>query len=233
MDRQEEFSLLRCGSAVEAVPGSKITFVIFGGISEGIGIPPFEFRRMMADIPANRIYVRDFAQAWYHAGIDDSAPSLDGAVATIKSMLDSIDTQHTIFVGNSMGGFAALLLGNKLRADKVIAFAPQTYVSPFKRLKTRDFRWMRQITRMYVANGLSKPTYDLRKYLSASSYKPSSDIYYGEASRLDKLHAQNVTDVENVKLHAFSGEGHGLVKELRASGRLEQILMNCVLEAKP
>ena len=40
-----------------------------------------------------------------------------------------------------MGGYAALLFGNILKVDKVLSFAPQTFIDKTNRLINCDFRW--------------------------------------------------------------------------------------------
>lgn len=225
MTRSDEFSLIKAGSALEVKEGSEVAFVIFGGIAEGIGVPPFEFRRMMAEIPVSTLYVRDVAQAWYHLGVDDGDRSLDGAAEHIATVLERIGARRTVFIGNSMGGFAAILLGQKLKADKIIAFAPQTYVDFATRLRTLDFRWSRQIARMYRQRGLWCPTYNLRAYLRGSPLVAPASIYFGTGSRLDSRHARELEGVPNITLFEQQGAGHDMVKSLKASGELHRMLL--------
>jgi esterase/lipase len=35
------------------------------------------------------------------------------------------------FIGNSMGGYAAILFGTLLNIDNIISFAPQTFIDKF------------------------------------------------------------------------------------------------------
>lgn len=44
--------------------------VVFGGISHGLGIAPFEFFKLLEDeVGANILFIRDLSQAWYQNGL--------------------------------------------------------------------------------------------------------------------------------------------------------------------
>ena len=225
MTRSDEFALIKAGSALEVKEGSEVAFVVFGGIAEGIGVPPFEFRRMMAEIPVSTLYVRDVSQAWYHLGIDDGDRSLEGAAEHIAKVLSGIGARRTVFIGNSMGGFAAILLGQKLKADRIIAFAPQTYVDFATRLRSLDFRWFRQVAMMYRKRGLRCPTYNLRSYLRRNPLASPASIYFGTGSRLDSRHARELEGMPNITLFEQQGAGHDMVKSLKLSGELHRMLL--------
>ena len=232
MTKKNQYSLLENGSAIEGGDESGICFVIFGGISEGIGVPPFEFRGMMQNLPGHKIYVRDISQKWYHSGIDEGARSLAGAVDQIGKMIKQTGARYKIFIGNSMGGFAAILFGQLLQADRIIAFAPQTYIDPLSRILTLDFRWRRQIKSMYSSYGYNKETYNLSNYLLKNPIHGIVTIYFGMDCRLDRLHAEKLRGVSNIEILKRQGSGHGLVKDLRATGELFEVLTDAAMAAQ-
>ena len=100
--------------------GHKTTFVFFGGLAGEIGIPRFEFVNITKDLPINQMFVRDFHQAWYSWGLGKSETTFDGSMAEILKHLNSFSSGRTVFVGNSIGGFAAILFGNLLRCDRQV-----------------------------------------------------------------------------------------------------------------
>lgn len=48
-----------------------------------------------------------------------------------------------------MGGYGAILFGNMLEVDRVISFAPQSYINRWNRLINRERRWEKQIRNIY------------------------------------------------------------------------------------
>lgn len=56
---------------LEEFNGNKNLLVSFGGIAQGLGMPVFEFFNSISDIPCDKIFLRDFHQAWYQKGVDE------------------------------------------------------------------------------------------------------------------------------------------------------------------
>jgi hypothetical protein len=149
------------GLVMEAGPGSDVVICTFGGIQQGVGMPVFEFRRILAQFPADRLFLRDIRQAWYHNGVEGLGSSLLEVEDGLSRLLAPY--RRTVFVGNSMGGFAALYFGSRLAVDSVMAFAPQTFIGPMKRLRARDFRWRRQMARLHRRWLLRPHVFDLAR----------------------------------------------------------------------
>lgn len=218
--------------SADLIPGDNptTTLVVFGGIAGGFDLPPFEFRRITDKLAVNKVFLRDTEQGWYQTQINVGpfANLVPEQAETVQSWLA---TTRTVFAGNSMGGFAAILFGSLLSADRILAFAPQTFVSPWLRLRHRDNRWMRQILRMYVRHGWLCDSYDLRTVLLKKPTTGRVDIFFGEKSRHDKIHAARLSDLPGVSSTSVEGARHGAVKQLRERGELERILHNaCALE---
>ena len=47
----------------------EILVIAFGGLAGEMGIPPWEFFRILDDLPIQRVFVRDIEQVWYQAGV--------------------------------------------------------------------------------------------------------------------------------------------------------------------
>lgn len=195
--------------------------LLFGGIKLGVGLPPFEFFRVLQDIPVKKLFLRDHRQAWYLRGV----PSVGRSVLEIASWLRA--EQHregvtdVVAAGNSMGGFAALLYGPMLGATRVLAFSPQTFVSPRLLWRHRDRRWKWNRLRAWLG-GQSK-YFDLRPILEAHP-QTQCDIHYCSKHRLDALHARHLEGLPHVRLHPSEEGGHRLIKTLRDNGSLRTIL---------
>ena len=209
---------------LETSAGSDTTFIIFGGISQGMGMPPFEFRRVMETVPANRIYVRDIRQAWYQDYVAGDEAFLDSLLGNVTHYARMMGDHRTVFIGNSMGGFAALLLGILAGADRILAFAPQTFVDPLNRLRYNDRRWYPDVFRMYWNFGFFRKSYDVWRYMRGDFPIPQTRIFCGDGSKIDMAHVKRLEGAANVSVLTYPHVGHGVVRQMKDSGELVAVL---------
>lgn len=208
---------------LQRVPGATTLYVFFGGIAAGIVIPPFEFYRAARILDGHRLFLRDFAQCWYQVGLVGISRDIPSTVAYLRDRIAELAPARTVLVGNSMGGFAALLFAGLLGNVEAIAFAPQTFVSPWLRWKYRDERWAHQIRRTWRQSFLRAHCWDLRACLAASKGVRAA-LYVSPADRLDYAHAGHVAALSCVTLHEVAEGGHDVVKTLRDAGALPAIM---------
>lgn len=206
----------------EPCEGSKKLYIIFGGIAAGIVIPPFEFIKSSNILDENRLFVRDFKQTWYHAGLPGISTNISETSAHLEAIIERYAPEETIMLGNSMGGFAAMLFASLIGNVRAVAFAPQTFIGPWKRLRVRDKRWKGRIRRTYLRTLTSEKFYDLSKLTDAKPWR--ADILVAKDHRLDMIHARHVADLPQVTVHEYPEGGHNLVKHLRDLGELPRIL---------
>jgi hypothetical protein len=122
-----------------------------------------------------------------------------------------------------MGGYGAILLGLLIKVDRIISFAPQTFIDKKNRFFFWDRRWRKQMNSIHKNKNKHKEFFDLKKIFK-NNFKQQIDIYYSSRHRLDRIHAERLKGIENVKLHGYSSGGHAVVKTLRDSGELNDIL---------
>lgn len=97
-------------------------------ISNKNSLPFYMFNSLTNDttINANIIFVRDVEQCWYLTGYDNNNTHVD-FLNDLKLILDTnFKNNKIITVGQSAGGFAALLFGSLLTVNNIIVFNPQT-----------------------------------------------------------------------------------------------------------
>ena len=207
----------------DIVEGSNSLYFIFGGIQGAIGMPPYEFYRAAGVLNASKVFIRDFSQAWYQRGLSELGPTLAAIDEFLLSTIARCGATRVRFVGNSMGGFAALLFCGRLKRGTAIAFSPQTFLSQGLRAQYRDDRWHRQIAELHA--GLTgDEILELRPFLLGRYPDIQANVYVASDHPLDLVHARALADFPNVKLHTFEGGGHSLVRDLRDAGRLTEIL---------
>ena len=208
---------------IEIIEGSKKLYFIFGGVASGIGMPPFEFAKASNILQESKVFVRDLSQCWYLTGIPGISTSLDGTVKYFKEIIETHRPSEVVMVGNSMGGWAAILFASFIDNASAVAFSPQTFISPSARLANRDFRWQKKVLNTYRQNFGKKVYYNLIT-LDLGNVK-SIDIHVATTDRLDLLHARHLSENSKVNLTEYDFGGHNLVKDLRDQGRLSEILI--------
>ncbi len=177
----------------------KKTVVVFSGIAPQNYI--FEWFGSFGDLPCSIVGVKDDDNCWYQK---DYLETLN----TLKFNLRYVYKENLICVGGSAGGFAALLFGKSLEADKILAFCPQSACGEAKR-KLGDDRWWD-----YCKN---TPSLDIGGvYMNAI-------VYYAEDEILDIMHAERLVGAE---IHKREFGGHDLPHKLKKNGELRNILMN-------
>lgn len=203
---------------------SEDLYIFFGGIAEGIVVPPFEFYKAANILDCNRIFVRDLSQAWYQLGLKGKSKNIQETKKILEGYISESGSKNVYFVGNSMGGFAAILFST-LIGGTCIAFSPQTFIDPISRKREKDFRWGKQIKRAYIKSLFKKNYWNLASLLEKTEpINVRIYIHVAEDDKLDLKHAINLDFSPNVFVTRYNTGGHTLVKTLYSQNQLQQIL---------
>jgi tetratricopeptide (TPR) repeat protein len=216
------------GIHIDCHYNSDILLITFGGISQGMGIPPYEFSRITSEFKIKKIFLRDCLQSWYQKGIKNVGNNIEQIVAYLKDFLQKQQIRRVVITGNSAGGYAAILFGHLLEADVAIAFSPQTFLDRDNRSIFGDDRWQPQIDNLYksINNEISSKYLDLLNLWNNKPIKTKFYIYFGREHLLDAIHAARLQGCQNVTLQAYDGSEHNIVKTLRDLGILKSILVD-------
>lgn len=122
-----------------------------------------------------------------------------------------------------MGGFAAINIGAALKADLVLAFAPQTCLNPEFLTTINDRRWQWKTREM---EGIGYDRRDLTEILSVDRPK-ETHVYFDPTLDMDKQHARRISDYGGVILHEVEG-GHLVAKVIAKAGIITQKLTTFV-----
>lgn len=206
--------------AIDLAADSGAMLIALGGWMGAMGIPPFEFMGLTREWPVKRIYVRDLARSWYHAGFPGISDGPDNNAAYLKSVIGPAGVDRLTLVGNSMGGYGAMLYGMLLDASEVHAFAPHTTIA------TASEGWFEDqvlgLERVHA--DYTDKYFDLKDHLLAYRGRCVFHIHYSESDPVDTSHARRVEAADCVRLHRYGVGNHNLVKDLRLNGELEAIL---------
>ncbi|MCF6171050.1 MAG: hypothetical protein L3J66_08760 [Bacteroidales bacterium] len=209
---------------IQLSPEGTNLYIFFGGIAAGIEMPQFEFYNASKIINEHKIFIRDFQQCWYQVGLPGISEDVYSTASYIKGQVEKIKPGKVFFVGNSMGGFAAILFSCLIGEGEVIAFAPQTFISPLLRLRHRDARWRKQIFNIYMKSFFKRKVWNLKPLLLNSGTRNKISIFVSDTDKLDNVHTSHIEDIPGVKVYKSTGGGHGVVRLLRDEGKLPAIM---------
>ena len=82
----------------------------------------YEWKKNIVQSARKVIFVRDVQKQWYVEGINSQVNSIEKLCALLKAESQGMDV---VCVGNSAGGYAAVLVGCKLNAARIFSFSGQ------------------------------------------------------------------------------------------------------------
>jgi len=186
------------------VPNADTLIVSFAGNAKLFGgIPRFEFVNFLKQFNVSKHFYIDEHNDLYHKGLIGTT-SIDETVTYLKNEIKQY--KRVLFLGNSGGGYAAILFGSLLEVNMVLAFVPQT------------------IRRNDIVD---------EKYRDISHFINNKTKYYiyGDTSIINPLDCHHISHCERIAHHpnVFLIKKNGLyLKEMRDSGELFDILKTII-----
>lgn len=203
------------GYLVDADEHKKPLIIAFGGIAGQFHQPLFEFKKFLqANLDCHFIYLRDMKQSWYHQGVLGLGDTIPQVAQRLQEIIGTINHSKVLTIGGSMGGYAALLFGHLVGADRMLAFSPQTFICKELMDRHGDHRLDEPLHRMWSSCDLLYP--DLKEV----PLDPTrAHIIYGTWDIKDVIHSERMS----VRTTAVPGD-HGVVKQMRNDGRLIKLI---------
>lgn len=215
---------------VRVRPDDRVVLVAFGGLYMRVGVADYEFYVVTQDLPAGLIFLRDRSRRIYHNGLPELGRTFPEMAEGLRRL---IGDRRWVAVGNSGGGYAALLFGALAGADEVHAFAPVTFLDSKKRRRYKDDRFALDIDRINADPDVQHEYLDVKPWMKRPVRPTRFHVYYAEAYDKDRLHAQRLKRIRRTTLHPSSGTGHGVIRQFVISGELKRILRNAVAGETP
>lgn len=191
--------------------GSKILFVSFTGIGHG-GMHGDEFVGTAYDNGRNSaLFVSDMQRLWYnHVNL---APRV---MRTVWRVQQRLKPKKVVAIGNSMGGFGAILFSRMINADTVIAISPQFSVSD--NVIPEEDRWLeyRKRIKMYRYPDISYAFGKQTQYFVFSGTAPE-----------ERRHMDRLPDARNIHKFYVPGQGHSVAAALKENGLQKRIISSC------
>lgn len=202
--------------------------IALGGVAGRRGPPPFELFNITKNLKANKIYLRDLEQVWYQSGVFGISTNIDETASFLRKIIDEKGINKVAVFGNSMGGYAAIIIGVLIEAGCVHAFSPQTFIHNPRYIRNKD-------KIRYLHNKFSDKYFDLKPVIKSHRSICDINIYYDKNEKIDETHARHLMNMKNITLHPYDEGGHGLIRLLRDSGELNSIIASSLntLPGKP
>lgn len=189
---------------------SNLAVVAFTGIGHGMGaIQQDEFVGSALGNARNHVIsVTDKDRSWY------SAPGIQKRITQeLEKLRAELGVRRMVCLGNSMGGFGALLFAERIGADTAIAFVPQYTM----RLEFGERRWD-EFRESMVNDNLDT----LAKHLTG---KTRAYAVFGCDDLRDRMHVQRLKDNCIIRIHQVAGCDHTTVTEvLKHQGVLSPLI---------
>ncbi len=221
------------GYIVDA-PHEGAPLVITFGFVDWTAFPRFDFAgrlrklEVTAGQPLNHILIRDTANFWYQHGVSGLGRDVDAVAASLRRIIADIRPTSVCTVGQSMGGYAAILFGTLLGVDQVLAFGPLSYLRSDWARRDGDTRWLRVMETLDLYPP-ARPYDDLPALLAGQS-SPPVHILFGTGpeadggANLDEIHARRFAGMTGVTVERIAEAPHAVVKWLIDADRMDAIL---------
>jgi hypothetical protein len=230
------------GCLVDQVHPNRPLLISFG-FAEWKEMPNFDFFgkikkfESQTNIKLNRILIRDIKNAWYHRGIPGLGSHVDEVVATIRGLIRSIRPSQVWTIGQSMGGYAAILFGMLLEVDRIIAFGPLSHLDPEEAIRYGERRFL-PIMESLAADPPRSGYYDLVRLGKNLDYRRPIHVVFGthpgiesdQMGNFDAIHAIRLERLANVTLHPYPDSDHLVVKWLSEQKRMQKLLETVLLD---
>ena len=99
-------------------------------IFSGVNATTFMGYKLFSTYNVNKLFIRDPNKSWYNGEIKNLSTDADDLLIKIKYITDKFELNNITMFGSSMGGYAAILFGVKLKVANVITFGPQIILNP-------------------------------------------------------------------------------------------------------
>lgn len=230
------------------VPGAPLV-IAFGFVSWNTR-PAFDFYGRLRKLEQasgqhlNKILVRDSGNAWYHRRIAGLGSHVDESAQALRELVQRVAPSSITTLGQSMGGYAAVMYGLLLDVQQIVAFGPLSFLDVQQARLYHELRWLPVMESLAQDPPLSA-YYDLAALCRARATdntqlhllfgtRPDVANVVGGASasesvNLDAMHAQRLAPFGRCTLHPFPHSGHAVVQHLIDTKRINGLLASCIL----
>lgn len=211
-------------------PGAETVIFCFCGQRRQMGVPLWLFHRWVSSYDASFVYVRDFSDAYYLAGVSSLGNRLETAAA-LRRMAHDLGARRVFCLGVSSGGYAAMHYGLELGAGRVANFGgPVSMEADFNTYLGRAE------SAAELQQRFPDVELDMRSAYLATPAPPATILVHGEGCWDDRLHHEHMLGLPGALCAPLRGyDGHGALPELVRRGHFWRFLdlLLGVVEPRP
>lgn len=211
---------------------SRTLVICFSGFKQNVaGIQPFEFFNTFSDCNAQTLFLKDPSKTWFLSGIPGFGDSVDMVVDNILKLKKQFNIERIVTIGGSSGGFASLLYGSILGADRAVALMPQTFVDPVLRKDKNITIYEKNVNDLYrLAPDSAVKHGDIKKNIMSCNGGETNTQYhiFYPNYRDDVVFAEYLSGLENVCLYKAKHDTHSLGQFMKENSMLKPLVMSTI-----
>lgn len=178
-------------------------------IFSGVNATTFMGYKLFSTYNANKLFIRDPNKSWYNGEIKNLSTDADDLLIKIKYITDKFELNNITMFGSSMGGYAAILFGVKLKVGNVVTFGPQIILN--SKMPNNPSS---------MGNIIYSNLYDVLD----NHNNTKINIYFGSEEVLDIYNLSNMKKYKNVFLHCIYGSQHDVMSYLNKIDLIHKVL---------
>ncbi|MBS7534937.1 tetratricopeptide repeat protein [Ancylobacter sonchi] len=195
---------------VVRTPGASMTLVVFATLTGNFMMLPLAgLDAVLAELPANVIYLRDTMFGSGLSGLRSLGPGIGATLDHLRRLIDELGAAETVTVGASVSGLSAMRYGARLGASRAVTFGGFTTVDPeFEGTPVGLQRTMRraQQQRVNVADRFEDAATEL-----ARAPDMRVDMHVGGQFETDLQQADRLSEISQLHVHRETGVDHHYV----------------------
>lgn len=191
-----------------------VLLLVFSHLEEPVG--RFSMQQTATKLGISCVLMNTLPRSYYAEGVPGLGDGIAGTAAGLRRIIAAVRPRAVVTMGISMGGYAALLFGALLPADRILAFSPETQLLlPGSR--------SRGVLRQ------RKPPEHL-DVLPLLRNVPATQValYFGEAELHDVHAAWRLQGLPRAELYSVQGGGHEVARWFSERGLLHRLVEDFV-----
>mgnify|MGYP000031649953 CR=1 FL=1 len=174
-------------------------------------------------IDTHKIFIMDPENSWYNSGIQGVTRNLMETLAFLQAIIAQKMYRRIVCMGASMGAYLALIVGNILQVDEVLAFSPQTFLDKGNRAHYGDIRWGALLKKL--PKDVPAELLDLNLFFQQHlNTKTQFYLHYGDKLEIDKSHIEHLPEQANIHKVAYPVDDHYITVMLHKKNKLNPII---------
>lgn len=200
--------------------------VVFTGWTDDVQTEKFAFRDLCRRLGWRFILLRDPLRLAYLGGIPGRWDTYEKLLDGLREEMAGPGPENTVFLGESLGGFAALLFGHELKAGVVHGFGPITTLDLRDCLSGSGLfiglrYYRRELAHLYRNALRHRRLFGLRRVLSADNGVTRYFVHANRGAPLDYGQARYLAGLPNIDILLHPGQGHLVAHHLARQRTLE------------